>query len=184
MSDDGDVERRRPLTARRGDLAASSGGVGDVSASVPVPVPARRAGDWTAEAAPFVVTDRPEPDAQRNAGPGGDIQAAYAQGREDERGRIKGIMTALAAVGRDGLARHLAFEVGMSVEDAVGIMAAAPAADPATDPAPGGRLRTAMAPLVAVDLGDGGGEDARPHPLMDAVDRVSRSSRNPGMKGQ
>ncbi len=56
-------------------------------------------------------------------------QSASEQSQQaDERSRIKGIMSCDEAQGRGELANHLAFETSMSVDDAKGILAAAPKA--------------------------------------------------------
>lgn len=56
-------------------------------------------------------------------------QSASEQSQQaDERSRIKGIMSCAEAQGRGELANHLAFETSMSVDDAKGILAAAPKA--------------------------------------------------------
>lgn len=62
------------------------------------------------------------------------MAAATRAGRRAERQRIGAILRHAAAVGREGLAMHLAFETGMAAKDAIAALKAAPeAADrPAT----------------------------------------------------
>jgi hypothetical protein len=54
--------------------------------------------------------------------------AGRAEGRTQERARIKGIMTHTEAQGREGLAGHLAYDSDMAVDAAAQLMEKAPKA--------------------------------------------------------
>lgn len=55
-----------------------------------------------------------------------DTNKQVADGQLAERARIKAITTSAEAVGREGMANHLAYETNMSADDAVALMAKAP----------------------------------------------------------
>lgn len=81
--------------------------------------------------------------------------------RGEEQARCQGILNAPEAKGRESLASHLAFKTNMSVADATGLLAAAPAAQAAPAPAaaaaePANPLAAAMAgaaPVVPPEAG-------------------------------
>ncbi len=62
-----------------------------------------------------------------------DIAAAQAQARADERARVAGILNHPEAKGRESLARHIAENTDMSVEDAGKMLAAAPKTEVTSD---------------------------------------------------
>ena len=78
----------------------------------------------------------------------------------NERARVKGIQTCAEAKGREELANHLAFNTSMSVTEAQGILAAAPAtaaAPTATAPAAGAStFETAMNNIAHPNVGADG----------------------------
>ncbi len=100
-------------------------------------------------------------DANKPSGEGAAAQAPNpdpnpAANANDEKVRIAGILDSEEAKGRDVLAKHLAFDTDMSVEDAVKILAAAPkeTADA------GSGFDAAMAGLGNPEVGaDTGGDD-------------------------
>lgn len=91
-----------------------------------------------------------------------DAAAVASEARSSERARVAGILGCEEAKGRERLANHLALKTDMSVEEARGVLAAAPqeAAQPSTS---GNAFQAAMDrdthPNVGADEAAGGGDD-------------------------
>lgn len=90
-----------------------------------------------------------------------ELAAVRAEAAAAERSRVAGILSAEEAVGRPKLARHLATNTGLSVEEARGLMAAA-ATETAAAPALGN-------PLEAV-MNEAGTPNVGPDPAATALD--------------
>lgn len=100
-------------------------------------------------------------------------RAALDLGRQEATKRISAILDAPEAKGRDKLARHLAFSTNMAVDDAIGLLAAAPEGQ-AEPPRPQPRLSGIVPnPDISPDplaQGDGSGET----PWAAIVDGINR----------
>lgn len=119
----------------------------------------------------FQLSTTKEPEmADQETKPGADNastqQADAAQARAAERARIQGIQSCEEAKGREALANHLALNTEMSVDQAKGILAAAPKTEAPKAEAEPNRFAAAMDatanPNVGADAaaGDQGGEQS------------------------
>lgn len=99
-----------------------------------------------------------------------DASALKAEGAATERQRIAGILGSEEAKDRAGLASHIAFKTSMSVDDAKGMLAAAPTekvaqkADEPSDPLADAMAKTEQ-PNISADAG-GKGKDTEVTDLM------------------
>lgn len=116
----------------------------------------------------------------------GDDKAAQTQQLQEaakaERARVAGIQGCDEAKGRDELAKHLAFNTSMSVDDAKAILAASPKAQAAEDkPATGNGFKAAMDaskhPNVGADA------SANDNGEQSVAARVLATARNTGLRG-
>lgn len=122
--------------------------------------------------------------SDQNNGTGGsdapDVTTLQANAATAERQRVGAIVNSDEAKGREALASHFAFNTGMSAEDAVKALAAAPRAEekkaeaPAAPAAGGGALAAAMAATgggagVLPDGGEGEEEQAQGSTLLKAA---------------
>lgn len=95
-----------------------------------------------------------------------DTSAIQAEARAEAQARMKTIQTSPEAVGREGLAQHLAFDTEMTAEAAVAVLKASPKSEalPAAkaETAEDNGFLTAMKNDDHPDVGDGKGGDAEP----------------------
>ena len=89
--------------------------------------PRRAAAPATAPSRPTAAPSRSP--ANRPATAAAPSPEALARARAEERQRIRVILNHEAAVGREDLACHLAFETSLSIEAAVGMLGKAPRAE-------------------------------------------------------
>lgn len=115
--------------------------------------------------------------SDQNIGTGGsdapDTNTIRASAADSERQRIGAIVNSDEAKGRESLASHLAFNTGMSAEDAVKALAAAPKAEKeAAAPAPAAPGTSALAAAMAATGGganvaaEGGDEEEAGKPSL------------------
>lgn len=78
---------------------------------------------------------------------------------EDERARIKAILNAPEAKGREALAHAIAFETTHDAETAIKLLAAAPVAAPPAQPAPTSSFDREMARVKNPQVGPAQGDD-------------------------
>lgn len=95
-----------------------------------------------------------------------------------ERTRIAGILNAPEAKGREGLARHLAFETDVEVDVAIKLLKAAPKANGART----GRLDAAMRAIGNANVGAGAPEPEKGDTWKASVDRVAAGKSAGGHK--
>ncbi|MBB4042022.1 ATP-dependent protease ClpP protease subunit [Microvirga flocculans] len=111
------------------------------------------------------------------AAPSAEIEGAKAEGAKAAQARIKAIMTADAAKGREKLAEHFAYETEMTAEAAIAALAVAPTAAaapseeqepqrPSDSPEAYAARRTASAGLAA----PGGAASGKPQAKLSASD--------------
>jgi signal peptide peptidase SppA len=106
-----------------------------------------------------------------------ELNKAAASAATAERTRIDAIMSSEHASGREDLAKHFALKTGMSAEDAIAAMAAAPKAAPVVAANPSADFSAAMASENPnVGLGGEGGEDANAEDTVEK--RVARITSN------
>lgn len=148
------------LTALFAELSGSKQPLGDKAMSTKTEQPGTQA------AAPTIT---PEQEAAAAAAATADAPAAAAVDHAKiERERVGAILNCAEAAGRESLANHFAFNTGMSAEEAVAALKAAPAA-PVKAPA-AGAFSNAMAsgnPDIPADGGEGGEPDAAQTILKD-----------------
>jgi signal peptide peptidase SppA len=120
--------------------------------------------------ASFVNQEHPRAMTETTQAPAsGDAAPDAAAIQAAERARVAGILAHAEAEGRGKLATHLATNTAMSVDDAAGILAAAPKEPAEARPvAERDRLADAMASTEQPNVGASGGEDAEPS----AADRM------------
>lgn len=96
--------------------------------------------NWTAEqpdqrAAPSAASNRPSKETpMTDTNKADETAAGLAKATADAKSRIKAIMTAAEAKGREGLAEHFAYDTEMSVEAAIAALGKAPATAAAPEP--------------------------------------------------
>lgn len=109
-----------------------------------------------------------------------DKAAVEAAARTEERGRIKAIIGAEAAVGRAKLAHFFAFDTDMDAKAAVTALEAAPKESQAGATAPGQLLDAAMKAAANADIGS----DTKSDEQTTGADRLMASHRKATGKGE
>jgi signal peptide peptidase SppA len=110
------------------------------------------------------------------AATGPTVEQAAEAARTSEQARISGILTCAEAEGRTGLANHLAFKTGMSVDDAKVMLAASEKAAPAA--------AAAVATVPAVAPAEGAAGTAADAAHGAAFSAAMASTANPGVTAE